>query len=342
MTTVFHAGGEDVSFTNVGGGAVNAGAGLFRAAFARCGITANSTGTAIPPAGAYWQSPTFTAQSSFWFHAQVSNNGQAGTTNGNPMVGFADAGGVWRLLIEGTGSSGQVKLVKRDAAGTQTTLATSGVGALPAVTAAPTAIDLFVNYAVSGQATLYVNGVIVADTGPGVDVTTNSATAIGPFFISNLGSTFNPGTIWSEVIFQDTDTRGCALQTLPPVAAGNTQSWTPNTVGNINPTTINDANFISTASVNALSQWTLSTTLPTGSWTIEAIVQAARVNAGATGPQHYEFLTRTVDGSDHVQGSVTPPIGSFGNATSIWGTNPHTSAAWASGDLINAGIESLT
>ena len=132
-----------------------------------------------------------------------------------------------------------------------------------------------------------------------------------------------------------------AIQTLPPVAAGNTQSWLPNTVADVNPTTINDTNFVATISANALSEWTVATTLPPGSWTIAAVVQEARVSVGLTGPQHFEWLVRTVDGSDNVTGSVAPTT-SFANYSNIWPTNPHTTAAWAAGGLINAGIESLT
>lgn len=337
MTQVFHAGTEDVSFVSRNGATGSTNSAVIRTAFSRASVPATNTTTAVPPTQPSWASPSFAAQSSFWFHGQISIAGVASTTTGCPAVGLADAGGVWRLLIQGAATNA-IAIAKRNAAGTVTVLATSATNILTAQNA-PSVIDLFVNYAVSGQATLYINGVIVADTGPGVDVTTDSATAIGPYFLGAFGGA--SGSFWSEVIFQDTDTRGLGLQTLPPVASGTTQSWTPNTVGNINPAAINDANFVSSATANQLSEWTVSTTLPAGSWTIEAIVQAARVNAGATGPQHYEFLVRTNDGSDHVQGTTTPPIGSFGNATSVWMVNPFTGVAWVAGGLIQAGIESL-
>lgn len=340
MTTVSFAGGEDVSFIQRNSATVSTVSSIFRAAFVRCALTSNGLTAQIPPTTAsYWQSLSFTALSAFWFHARISNN-QSNTTVANcPWVAWGDAGGVWRLLLIGTGVAGQFAIAKRNAAGTLTTLATSAAGAITA-TNPPMALDVNVNYSTTGRVTVYIDGQIVCDTGASVDVTTDGATAIGPFFLNNHGT--GNSNFWSEIILQDTTTLGLALQTLPPVAAGNTQSWTPNTVGNVNPITINDTNFVSTASVNALSEWTLSTTLPAGGWTIEAIVQAARVAAGTTGPQNYEFLTRTVDGSDHVQGTTAPLVGSFSNAMSIWGVNPHTGTAWGANELINSGIESLT
>lgn len=340
--TVLWAGGEDTSFvTLVQALPVTGGTNRFRAAFARCAMAVNAASVAFPPTG-YCLTPVLTPASSFWLHGRYGTIG-AGSLLNAVWWAIADAGGVYRIAVLPTATAGQVRIVKRDAAGTLTTLVTSAAGAISTFTTvnALDAFDLFVNYAVSGQVTLYFNGVAVADTGPGVDVTTNSATALAqPLWGGNTSGGNN--CFWSEMIMQTTDSRGAALQTIPPVAAGNTQSWTPNTVGNINPVTIADANFVASATANQLSEWTVGTTLPAGSWTISAVVQNARVNAGITGPQHYEWLTRTVDGTDHVQGSSAPPVGSFINDWTIWLTNPHTAGAWAAGDLINAGIESLT
>lgn len=340
--TVLWAGGEDTSFvTTLQALPSTAGPNLFRSAFARCAMSINFGATTFPPT-AYCLTPILTPVTSFWLHGRYATVGNGSLSNA-VWWAIADAGGVYRIAVLPTATAGQVRIVKRDASGTVTTLVTSAAGAISTFTHANQldAFDLFVNYAVSGQVTLYFNGVAIADTGPGVDVTTDSATTLAQtLWGANVNGTNN--CFWSEMIWQTTDSRGSALQTLPPVAAGNTQSWTPNTVGNVNPVSITDTNFISTASVNQLSEWTVATSLPAGSWNITAIVQNARANAGVTGPQHYEWLVRTTDGTDHVQGSSAPPVGSFANDWSIWLTNPHTSAAWAAGELINAGIESLT
>lgn len=339
--TVLWAGGEDTSFISIPGVAVNTNTSKFRTAFSRCALSPTNAATTFPPTS-YCLTPVITPVTSSWMHGRYNTIGAGSVTNAVWMA-MLDNGGVARIAVLPTATAGQVRIVKRDAAGTLTTLATTAAGALQSflVSAQTDAIDLFVNYAVAGQATLFVNGVNVADTGPGVDVTTNSVTALAQIMYSANTNGGN-NCFWAEMIWQTTDSRGSALQTIPPVAAGNTQSWTPNTVGNVNQVSITDAAFVSTASVNALSEWTLSTSLPAGAWAITGVVQNARVNAGITGPQHYEWLVRTVDGSDHVQGSSAPPVGSFANDWTIWLTNPHTATAWGSGELINAGIESLT
>jgi hypothetical protein len=353
MTTVYFAGGEDTSFTITGSPPpvpITA-AGYFRVGFAR--LAMNMFGGSGAPTTTAWPlatalvTPMFGSISSFWVHG-LNNTENSSlvfvnfTTTAAIMLGLADSGGVGRILVRGTGTAGQLKISTRNAAGTIVDLVTSAAGAMPAAASgAPIKIDLFVNYAVSGQCTLYANGVIIADTGAGINVTTDGATTLAQVFYGACYNAANYNQTWSECIVQDTSTLGCALQTIPPVAAGNTQSWLPNTVGNINPTTINDTNFVATTAANALSEWTVATTLPSGAWIIEAVVQEARVSVGLTGPQHFEWLQRTSDGTDHVTGSVAPTT-AFSNFQNILPLNPHTSAAWNAGELINAGIESLT
>lgn len=340
MTTVYFAGTEDVSFT-LANATVLVGGTFSRPAFSRAAISINSGSTAYPPSG-YALTPAFAPISSFWVHGQLNNQIVGNiTSSGLTLIGVNDSGGVGRILVQGTGTAGQVKLCTRNAAGAITTLVTSAAGALPSTGSSTTPIDLFINYSTSGQVKLLVAGVSIADTGAGVNVTTDSATTLAQVLYGTLSSG-SEQTVWSECLVQDTSTLGAAVQTIPPVAAGNTQSWTPNTVGNVNPATINDTNFVGTTSANALSEWTVATTLPAGSWTIEAVVQAARVSVGSSGPQHFEWLVRTIDGSDHVAGSVAPLVGTFADfGPQVWPTNPHTSAAWNPGELINAGIESL-
>lgn len=333
MTTVYFAGSEDSAFSSTANFAGTTSTTFYRSAFARAAISQNNFAASAYPPAAYGITPLFGPTSSFWIHAQHNNTATGGLNN--CLLAVLDSSGVGRILVLGTATAGQVKICTRNAAGTIATLVTSAAGALPTSSLVP--IDLFINYAASGQCTLYVSGVAIADTGPGVNVTTDSATALAQVQFASLSTSAG----WSECIIQDTSTLGLALQTLAPVAAGNTQSWTPNTVGNVNPTSINDANFVAATAVNSLSEWTVSTTLPAGSWLIEAVVQTARVSVGATGPQHFEWLVRTSDGSDHVTGSVAPTT-SFSNFNNVWPTNPHTSSAWGAGELINAGVESLT
>ncbi len=179
MTDLF-VGGEDTSFTLVGSYSFSAsGSGTsFRAAFARgvVGYSASGTpSTADPPANRA-TTPTFAATSSFWIHGLWANQNSNTASLNTTLLRVLDAG-VARIVVRGTATAGQLKIETRNAAGTFTTLVTSAAGALPVKTT-PTAIDLWINYAVSGQAQLWVDGANVADTGAGVDVTTNSATTM--------------------------------------------------------------------------------------------------------------------------------------------------------------------
>jgi hypothetical protein len=341
MTTISWAGGEDSSYSVLSGCTVSSNTVYYRAAYARCAVKTGASSTTFPPAS-YAQSLLVSPITSFWLHTKMSNTALGGqvTTNSTNFILLLDAGGVTRLAIQGTGTAGQIKIVTRNAAGTLATLVTSASNIVPlAASGVPLSIDVFINYAVSGQVTCYINGAIVADTGASVNVTTDSATALAQVQFGSY-TTFD-GVYWSETLIQDTTTLGCSVQTLPPVASGNTQTWTPNTVGNINPIAINDSNFVASATAAQISQWTLATTLPAGAWTIEAVVQEARVSVGTTGPQHFGWEVRTADGTDHTTGTIAPLVGSFANFQTVWATNPHTTAAWNAGELINAGLVSL-
>jgi hypothetical protein len=349
--TLYFVGGEDSSFTFTGTVAVLTNSNVFRSAFSReaVGSAASSPVTTAWPMGFSMATPQWGPVSSFWCHGQYAQNSPSfgnfsnATTASAILMALADSGGVGRILIRGTGTAGQVKISTRNAAGTIVDLVTSAAGAIPAPgNGVPVTLDLFVNYAVSGQVTLYANGANIADTGPGVNVTTDSATALGQLFLGfMLNTTFSGG--WSECIVQSTTTQGMSLWTLVPAAAGNTQSWTPNTVADINKTTINDSTFISTTGTAALSEWTTNTTVPPGVWSVAAVVEEGRLSVGTTGPQHFEWLIRTADGSDHTTGTIAP-TNSFSNFTQQWLTNPHTGSAWATGDIttgFNIGVESL-
>lgn len=218
-------------------------------------------------------------------------------------------------------------------------------------------INLYINYSCSsaGGVKLYIDGALLAsfNGNPCTDSATSlNKVAFGAFASTEYGNTqgcgsgqgASVGACWSEMIAANQDTRAMSLWTLPPQAAGNTQSWTPNTVGNINPTSINDSNFIQTASSSELSEWTTPTSAPAGSWIVDALVQEARVLGGNTGPQHFEWLVRTKDGTDNVASSTATNPGSFADFFHIWSLNPKTGLSWLLSDIatgFNTGIESL-
>jgi hypothetical protein len=207
-----------------------------------------------------------------------------------------------------------------------------------------TQLDVHIDYTVSGGVTVYYNGVSVASFSG--DPRTDAATQLDHFAFSSISNDNVTSNItqWSEWIVADADTTAMSLWTLAPQASGNTQSWTPNTVGNINEIQINDTTSVSTTTNNALSQWTTPTTAPSGAWNVLAIVQECRLQRGATGPQHADYSLRT-GGADFVAGLSLAPATSFGNFNNqIWATNPNTSAAWAITDIaagFNLGVKAL-
>jgi hypothetical protein len=350
--TLYFAGSEDISFTSIGAAqtAIGSSCGVSigcRSSFAHAAVqVGNGTSTSDPPANRL-QTPTFSSVSTLWIHANFWSYSSTTGTSGEQALLIRSPDGVARILLRQTGTSGTLKASKRNAAGTITDLATAS-GTFPAST--NTSLDLEIVYGCtsSDQVVLYLAGTQVINY-TGASICTDSATSLNQVeFMGVNNGTGNANscnitqtTCWSEVIIADSDTRGMGLWALAPQAAGNTQ----NTVGDVNPTAFNDANFVSTGSNNALSEWTTPTTAPSGTWNVQAVVQEARVLASTSGPQHFEWLARTKDGTDHVTGSVAPPIASFGNFNNqIWATNPHTSAAWVISDIasgFNLGIESL-
>jgi hypothetical protein len=338
--TILFAGGEDTSFALIGSVAVNTSglAGVYRSTYARCAL--NMQGSAADPPANRIQTPVFTAVSTIWAHARVGNGSSGNaTTSAVQMLRLLD-GGVARILVRGTGTAGQLKVSKRNSAGTITDLVTGTSGLMTGLSSSTVQIDLQVIVSASGTINLYIDSVLAA-TFSG-DTTTDSNTTLNQMELADWSTSFNSD--WSEVIAADVDTRAMNLWSLSPQAAGNTQSWTPNTLANISKTTINDATLISTASNNALSEWTTPTSPPAGTWDVKAIVQEARVSVGATGPQHFDWVVRT-GGSDFTAGLSLAPsntLSNFGNQ--IWATNPNTSGAWAIGDIasgFNLGIKSL-
>lgn len=345
--TIYFAGGEDVDFTAIGSTSV-LGSGV-RSAFSRASIVSTSNSTADPIPGR-WQTPAFTAVSTLWIHAQIESNLASGTS-GIQALRVLSPDGVARIMLRQTGTAGQLKASTHNAAGTFVDLATA-TGNWSTLT--PTAVDLKIVYGCTAgdQVQLWLNAAQVINY-TGASICTDAATTLNQVELGNMnnntggaGNTCtsgSAGSCWTEIIVSDSDTRSMGLWTLQPVAAGNTQSWTPNTVGNINPNTINDTNFVSTTTNNALSQWTTPTAAPTGIWSVLAVVQSARVRVAGTGPQHFEWLCRS-GGTDHVTGSVAPGL-SFGNwGPQIWVNNCSTGSAWAISDIatgFNLGIESL-
>ena len=119
---VYFAGGEDVDFIMPGTspGVSNSG-GRFRSTYSR-GYLSIENGSVTDPPTIRAQTPQFGPVTTLWAHAQIFFNG-TGSSSGAQMWRWLDPSGICRLALRGTGTASQLKLSKRNAAGTFTDLA---------------------------------------------------------------------------------------------------------------------------------------------------------------------------------------------------------------------------
>ncbi len=331
--TFLFAGGEDLDFTPAGTTLGVNTTNCFNSTYAREAVYANNYANAY-----YIETPFFTSSTTFWVHYDMCATTQYVWYN-NPIFVLADSNGVMRLCVEyiqNDYAGSTIKLYKTNAAQTYTLLASSSsiVNPDPLIT-----IDVYVNYGASGTFTFYANGSqILTYSG---DLTTDGNSSLAQLWLG-VGAYQANYTYYSQVIVSTTDTRSMHLATMYPAANGNTMAWT-GSVSSINATTYNDTNIISSATSGQLAEFTASA-LPSGSYTVAAVVQSARASAAAGGPQHLEFDTRT--GGTSYQSANQALSTGMALYQYVWSTNPNTSVAWTTSDLgaagFNLGVESQT
>ena len=336
LATILFAGGEDVDFTFIGSVSITTSAGQFRSGYARESVGAANSSTASDPPTNRFLTPVVANQTVLWIHG-TNVAGLSSTTANNQMIGVYGSDGVRRLLVRQTGTNGQVKISKRDSGGTITDLVTCTVGAWP-IGGGTQKLDWFVNYAVAGEVTLYVNGTQFCDYVG--DVTTNSVTAVNQ--VDFAGQTSSAGINWSEVILSTTDTRSMNILTCYPVANGTNMAWT-GSFANVNGTTANDATPLTSSASNQVGEFTCPA-LPAGSFSVPAVTQTARLLKGASGPQTFRFIIRPSSGStDYDNGSDLSLTTNFANYSTVWSLNPACSCSWTTADVttgVNQGAKS--
>jgi hypothetical protein len=197
-------------------------------------------------------------------------------------------------------------------------------------------IDLYVNYGSSGEVTLYANSVQVCDFTGNVTNGDGATTLNQVEFASPLSATEG---VWSEVIIATTDTRAMARFTANTVANGNATGFSGTNVCSAiwSAVTVSDANYGFSGSSNVLHECTIKSSLPPGAYNVLGVVMSARVLVGSSGPQHFDFLTRT-GGTDYASSDFAPTM-TFSNITNyIQTVNPATSSAWSLSDLQAVGF----
>jgi hypothetical protein len=342
--TILFAGGEDSDFVNLNGAAASTTAGTFAAGYARESMAVNtstaSCATASPPA-AYFMTPTFTANSVIWIHANFYLGG--GTCSGIPIsdvLRVYSPDGYARIVIEQQSATayGQYNIYTRNQAGTQTLLVSMATPCFDVAHLVP--LDLYINYASSGEVTLYCNNVQVADyTG---NILTDSATQLDQVQFSTATPYSLNITYWSEIIVSTTTGRGLRLATLAPAANGNTDNWDTGGVSNVNKTTLNTTTVNASGTSGEIQEYTINA-LPSGTFGIVGVWLNAYTQVDATGPQHLQGIVYT-GSTAYTSSNLSPPQSAWGFVSTNWLTNPNTGVAWTTIDLgasgFNIGFES--
>ncbi len=327
MATIYFAGGEDEAFYQVGGGLSSGNTFYFRSTYAR-GMLFSQASSAC-----YWQNWQAFNVSTFWTSARLGATSWA--ASGFRVVGWTDSAFVERLQIVGVGTN-TWKAQKIDGSGTVTQLGSNFTCVCSNLSGAPDKLDIFMVYAAAGTFTVYLNGVQVF-TYSG-DITTNSATALANIRLGSVTNGANVG--WSEIILADTDTRSWSLQTLAPVANGNTHNFDIGSpaASNVNEFVLNDATIDGATTAGLIDQYTIPA-IAGGTYTITAIVVSARLQKGATGPTKMDLGVRS-GGVDYWSSDISLTTAWVGYQN-VWNTDPNTTATWASLP-INIGLKSVT
>src|SRR5579862_4869609 len=235
------------------------------------------------------------------------------------------------LIVRGTGTAGTVKISSRTSAGVFTDLVTCSA-TMPDTNLDQ--LDLYVNYSTTGEVTLYKNSVSICD------YTGNVTNGDGATTITRAqfgGATSNGD--WSEVIVATADTRAMARYTASTAGNGNTTGFSGTNICSAiwNVTSFNDSNFGYSGSNSVLQECTVNSSIPPGVYSVVGLVMSARVLVGSTGPQHFDFLTRTAN-TDYPSSDFAP-TNSFSNFTNyIQNVNPATSNPWAVSDFQATGF----
>lgn len=339
MVTVYHAGSEDIEFFPMGNATIETTAGRFRSAYSRLGLKCASSN----PLGGVWQSRVPFSASSFWFTA-VTYTESPGGTSGSMLMRFLDVNGVARLRFRCTAAGPPATMVceKVNAAGTATQLG----GAFSYIAAAATGkLDVHVVGGAAGQIDVYSNTGLIFSTGV-VDTTTDGVSLMAYYQLSSLANSGVFGTIWSEMMVLDVDTRSLNLEGFDPVANGNTHNFDVGTpaAANVNETTVDFSTLDGSTTAGQIDQYTTgavaASTLGVLAYGVSVLWQK-----GTAGPTKGAVGVRT-GGADFWSADQSL-VASFTNYSNWWTANPNTLVNWLPTEIgttagFNIGVRSAT
>jgi len=203
-------------------------------------------------------------------------------------------------------------------------------------------LDLHCKIADSGGVfRLYVDGTQIAEF---VGDTLNSGyTSIDRVrFGSNIGSRSSTdwGSLISQVVVADQDTRGMKVATLKVTGNGNSTGW-DNDYQNVDEALVySDSDVIISDAAGEVETYELGNH-GLSDYVVLALAVNARGLRGASGPQNIQLAVR-IGGTDYFSGNTGPGT-TFGPLRNMWPLNPDTSAAWTLSELdsLEAGVKSV-
>lgn len=200
-------------------------------------------------------------------------------------------------------------------------------------------VDLFVNFASSGEFTLYQDGVQVASfTGD----TTVGDTSADEVAFSGVRST-SVGSHISQVLIKTNSTLSAHVETLHATANGASTDFAGDFT-DINEEGLNDdLDFITGSSNGDEVTFVMEDPTTPSGYSIEGLAHTARMSRGSTGPQNAQFITRS-NGVNFTSASVAGLGLGFQPFFTVREADPDTSAAWTDISVAAAqfGLKAIT
>ncbi len=327
MTTIYFAGGEDIDFNLSGGAGSSNTSGSYRTPNARCSIYIPGFSSV-----ANIKNATSFNTSTFWFTGRSYQTSVVSVSQA--PINFTDINGKVRLRILYTTNT-TASFQKLTAAGVATTLFTFNL------TLSLSTIDkwdISVNYSTTGYVYVYLNGALLGSF-TGDTTSDDGITSLTGFQLYSFTAGAGSSGFWSEVIVSDSDTRPMFLQTLAPVANGNTHNFDTGSpsASNVNEIFLNDGTLDGSSVAGQIDEYTIPS-LVGGTYSILAVGVSARMIKGATGPTKAQLVLRS-GSTDYTSPNQSLMTG-WSTYSNWWSNDPNTSSPWAALP-VNIGIESV-
>lgn len=328
VTVLPFGGGEMGSFDPSTNAVVESVGASHNATYARCAIDI--------PSGNWMTSPTWTAASTFWFHADLAVGLPFDpATDGYVLQFLNGANEVMRMTATGE-TSMTWKFYTRQSA----VMTLAGSFTVPTFGVGYNTYDFGIVAGGAGTFSAYSAGTQMFSV---IGLDHSSWSGVTQVKLFSCGDAFGASTdaAWSQVICDSTPHIGDRLWTYPidTNSAVNT-GWTGD-VSDIDEIVYNDANFIGAPSA-ALVRTFFANGFNLGAKNIVAVLTGSRAKKAATGPSALKNTIR-VNGANASGPTINLDVG-FQACCNSWTTNPTLGGAWvaANAQTVEAGDTSVT